>query len=196
MANNAMETPLRQSVYISRTLSYLDEIAPERADYFEAALESDNELCPSCQLKTQGATLPNHNDLVNNSDIADAASNARQQRNSSPILAQPSDDTNVGNPIHESEFSNTSSGGAQELSDCGRQRCHIVESRTQSFKEIRFGAATTDITEGRAKMSNTSGGTSKKRRRKARKPVGKGSNSNREFILTRKLRKVSLHRDK
>ncbi|KAG8404960.1 hypothetical protein J3459_022320 [Metarhizium acridum] len=131
--------------------------------------------------------MPNHKDFVDNSDNADAASNVRQQRNSSPMLVQPGDDATVGNPIHESELSNTSSGDAQEFLGCGRQGCHPVESGTQSLKEAHSCVATKENAEGRTRMPNASGGSNKRRRRKAREPPGEGSDSDREFIPTRKL---------
>ncbi|KAG8404995.1 hypothetical protein J3459_022321 [Metarhizium acridum] len=52
MANDAMETPFRQSVSVPRTSGFSGEIAPKRADSFKAAPESDDELCPSRQLET------------------------------------------------------------------------------------------------------------------------------------------------
>ncbi|KID84211.1 hypothetical protein MGU_08514 [Metarhizium guizhouense ARSEF 977] len=196
VAHDSMETPFRQFISVPRTSGYSDEIAPERADSFEAAPESDDELCPSRQLETRGATLPNHNGFVDNSDNADAASNVRQQRKSSPMLVQPGDDETVGNPIHEGELSNTSSDDAQEFSGCGRQGCHTVESGTQSLEEAHSGAATTENAEGRTRMPNASGGSNKRRRRKARKPSGEESDSDREFILIHKLRKASSRRHK
>ncbi|OAQ58054.1 chromo (CHRromatin organization MOdifier) domain-containing protein [Pochonia chlamydosporia 170] len=196
MANDSMETPVTQFVSVPRTSGFSGKIAPERADSFEAALESDGEFCPSRQLQTRGTTLPNHNDFVDNSDNADAASNFRQQRKSSSMLVQPGDDATVGNPTHGGELSNTSSDDAQEFSGCGRQGCQTVGSETQSLEEAHSGAATAENAEGRTRMPNASGGSNKRRRRKARESSGEGSDSDGEFIPTRKLRKASSHRHK
>lgn len=73
---------------------------------------------------------------------------------------------------------------------------HTVESKMQCLDEAHIGVTTMDDTEGRPIIPNPCGGSNKRRRRKACEPADRGSDSDDEFIPTRKLQKASSHRHK
>ncbi|KAK9444895.1 chromo (CHRromatin organization MOdifier) domain-containing protein [Metarhizium brunneum] len=195
-AGDSMETPFSQFVSAPQIPGCSDEMAPEPTDSFEAVQESGDELCPSHQPETRGATRPNAND-IDGSD--DTSTNVQQTRQSSPVPVQPSTrpfDDVAGRSSMQNDKHPNESNEAQVSLGCSRQKCQPVESEAQSLGKTGFhsGAATVHNTEGRTGMLNTCDGSNKRRRRKDRERAGVGSDSDDEFIPTRKLRKASSHR--
>lgn len=195
-----METPFGQFVSVPQNPVWSDEMATEPTDSFDVALESDDELCPSHQPETRGATRSNREDLVENSDNADASTNARQASKISPMIVQSGtksfDDATVRIPIQGGKLSDALTDDAWDLSGRSRQGGHTVESKTQCLDEAHTGATTMDDTEERSRVPNPCGGSNKRRRCKAREPADRGSDTDDEFIPTRKLRNASSHRHK
>ncbi|KHN97410.1 uncharacterized protein MAM_04425 [Metarhizium album ARSEF 1941] len=144
-AGHSMETPFSQFVSAPQIPGCSDEMAPEPTDSFEAVQESGDELCPSHQPETRGATRPNANDIDGSDN--DTSTNVQQTRQSSPVPVQPStrpfDDAAGRSSMPNGKHPNESNEAEGSLG-CSRHGCQPVESETQSLGETGFqsGAAT------------------------------------------------------
>lgn len=88
VAKGSIRSPVSQFVSVPQTPGCSDEIGPAQKDSFERVPESGNELCSSHQLEMSGRTPPNHYNVVDNSDSADAYTDVQPTIQNSLLLVQ------------------------------------------------------------------------------------------------------------
>ncbi|KID87966.1 hypothetical protein MGU_04795 [Metarhizium guizhouense ARSEF 977] len=182
VVDDSTEALLSQFVFVPQS----DDMLPEPTHSVDIAPESHNELYPSHQLETRSPALLTH-DFSSNNDGIDASANVRQATQS-PHMPVPSSGTKPTSdatdqiPINGGQLTDASSDDARDLSDRSREGRHTVESKRQCLDR----GITVDDSEGKPREPNPRGGSNKRRRRKARKLAGEGSDSDNKFILLRK----------
>lgn len=202
MAKGSIRSPVSQFVSMPQTPGCSDEIGPARTDSFERVPESGNELCSSHQLEIRGRTRPNHYNVVDNSDSADAYTNVQPTSQNSLLLVQSgtrsSDDATTQNPNQRDKHCSASSNDTHSSLGFSRpQEDQVVESEIQRLGDsLSEGVATMDNARGRTRMPSPNEGSNKHRRRRAGEPADEGSDSDDEFMPARKLRKAGSRRRK